>query len=145
MTINDNLQIVYFKDGAINPDLVDKIAKGWADKIYPADEFERKRQGKQKMTAAQLRRFYGDIKGLEMRWKNSQDKHTGFLEILPLIKLLKAKVAYALKRDVVSENFKDYIWKNVELIKKEDDLKAFLLFFEGVVGFCYANGIKDNG
>ncbi|MDE5833088.1 MAG: type III-A CRISPR-associated protein Csm2 [Desulfovibrio sp.] len=131
----------YFKDGAINPELVDKEAKIWADKFVPKSD---PRAGKLKIiNSAQLRRFYGDVKRLETRWLNSAEKKKTFSEILPMIKLLKAKSAYAYKRDLVPDSFREWIWDNVDQIHEEKDFKAFLLYFEAVVGFCYGNGLRD--
>lgn len=129
----------YFKNDAINPELVTDLAQNWADKFFPKDE-----RARGKINAAQLRRFYGDVKNLEMRWQNRSDKEKAFREILPMIKLLKAKAAYANKRGLVPPSFKDWIWENVDRINGERDFRAFLLYFEAVVGFCYGNGMGDN-
>lgn len=133
----------YFKGESINPDLVTVWAQEWADKFFPRQGGQQ-RQGRQ-ITSAQLRRFYGDVKNLEMRLENSADKDKAFSEILPMIKLLKAKAAYAKSRGLVPDNFKDWIWENVDMINGIRDFKAFLLYFEAVVGFCYGNGldVKD--
>lgn len=60
-----------------------------------------------------------------------------------MIKLLKAKAAYAFKRDLVPDSFREWIGKNVDMINEARDFQAFLLYFEAVVGFCYGNGLKD--
>lgn len=137
-------KIEYFKDGAVNPDLVTKYAEEYANKfVPPKDPNFKAKQTDKAVTSAQLRRFYGDVKKLEMRLKNSSDKDTAFLEILPLIKLLKAKAAYARKRELVNESFKNWINDNVDLINDRKEFAAFLLYFEAVVGFCYGNGLSD--
>lgn len=121
---------------AINPDLVTKWAQKWADEFAPPGNTRL-------MNAAQLRRFYGEVKRLELRWQNSENKARTFLEILPMIKLLKAKAAYSNVRKLVPDSFKQWIWDNVDMIREARDFKAFLLYFEAVVGFCYGNGLKD--
>lgn len=133
-----NVSVQYYKDGSINPELVTKYAEECALKFY-----DRNNKPQENVTSAQLRRFYGDVKNLEMRYMNSSDKKTAFQHILPLIKLLKAKVAYARHRKLVNEPFKNWIWENVDMVNSEKDFKAFLLYFEAVVGFCYGNGLKD--
>lgn len=133
----------YYKDGAINPDLVTVYARKWADAFVPKREYGA-RSSSRPINSAQLRRFYGDVKNLEMRWQNSMDKAQAFHEILPMIKLLKAKAAYAHKRNLVPDSFRDWVWENVDMINGERDFKAFLLYFEAVVGFCYGNGLGDN-
>ena len=141
----ENSNPSYFKDGAINPELVTTQAKAWADRFVPAqgDRQSGPKQGR-KINSAQLRRFYNDVKNLEMRWQNSTDKPRAFREILPMIKLLKARAAYANKRTLVPDSFRDWIWENIDMINNEQDFRAFLLYFEAVVGFCYGNGLGDN-
>lgn len=137
-------EIIYYKDNAINPELVTTLAEKWANKFVP--EMNKQQHGygtPKRINSAQLRRFYGDVKSLEMRWQNSTDKQQAFRDILPLIKLLKAKAVYALNRKLIMEDFKKWIWDNVDMINGERDFKAFLLHFEAVVGFCYGNGLKD--
>lgn len=130
-------EIIYYKDNAINPELVTTLAEKCAK------DFVQGPRDPKNIKSAQLRRFYGDVKTLEMRWQNSADKQQAFRNILPLIKLLKAKAAYAHTRTLVPLSFKSWIWKNVDMINNENDFKAFLLYFEAVVGFCYGNGLKD--
>lgn len=124
--------VEYYKDGAIHPELVTKMAQNAAQSFFsgPRDELK----------ASQLRKFYGDVKTLELRYKNSTNKKSAFQEILPLIKLLKAKSAYANSREVIPATFKNWIWENVDSISSEKDFLAFLLYFEAVVGFCH--GLK---
>ena len=129
---------------AMNPELVTTFAEAQAKLFYPPNTPDKPARGSV-VTSAQLRRFYGDVKGLERSWQNSPDerKEEAFLRILPLIKLLKAKSAYAYKRQLVNKSFMDWIWANVDAINDEKDFKAFLLYFEAVVGFCYGNGLND--
>lgn len=141
-----NTTFSYYKDGAINPELVTTLAEEWADKFVPrrVQRTLGAHEGKQiKLNTAQLRRFYGEVKRLELRWQNSENKPQTFLEILPMIKLLKAKAAYANKRELVPDTFRSWIWENVDMIREARDFQAFLLYFEAVVGFCYGNGLKD--
>lgn len=144
MPANPKDTFSYFENGTINPELVTTFAKKWADRFAP-DKNKQPDSGviQKSINSAQLRRFYGDVKNLEMRWQNSSDKEKTFHEILPMIKLLKAKAAYAHGRQLVQTNFRDWIWENVDMINTEDDFRAFLLYFEAVVGFCYGNGLKD--
>lgn len=83
----------------------------------------------------QLRRFYGVVKALERQLLDAQDKKGTFARILPMVKLLKAKSEYTLKRGVVPKSFKDWLWENVDSVNEKEDFKAFLLSFEAVVGF----------
>lgn len=144
MDANPDKITSYYIGNAINPALVDTLAKKWANAFYPPGGKAGNERGKKPIKASQLRKFYGEVKKLEMRWQNSGKRGQAFGEILPLIKLLKAKAAYANSRDYVPDSFRTWIWDNVDLIKADKDFQAFLLYFEAVVGFCYGNGLTDN-
>ncbi len=93
--------------------------------------------------SSQLRKFYGDVKSLEQTWINQQRSMIAFYGIMPQIKILKAKAAYARSRKVVPPYFEQWLERHVNAIKEPADFKAFLLHFEAVVGFCYGEGLKD--
>ncbi|WP_298068389.1 type III-A CRISPR-associated protein Csm2, partial [uncultured Mailhella sp.] len=76
-------------------------------------------------------------------WNYQKCSDEAFAGILPQIKILKAKAAYAKGRKVVPSAFSDWIAQHVDAINKPADFKAFLLHFEAVVGFCYGEGLKD--
>lgn len=127
--------IDYYKDKAkqeLNPIWVDSKAEEAAKSFIERPEIK----------TSQLRRFYADVKSLERQLLDAQDEQAAFGRILPMIKLLKAKSEYALKRKVVPESFKTWLWNNVDSIEDVLDFKAFLLHFEAVVGFS-ARYLKD--
>ena len=112
----------YTSDGNLDPKWVDSEAVEQAQKL-------------QGMKTSQLRKFYADVKSLERQYMAATDKDAAFARILPMIKLLKAKSAYALTRKVVPKEFRDWLWKHVDNISTFKDFSAFLLNFEAVVGF----------
>jgi len=101
------------------------------------------------MTSAQLRRFYGEVKNLE---KKATDNETGeiseqkFLTVLPMVKMMKSKVAYANNpsNKKVPDEFREWMDEHLDSIESHRDFRAFLLHFEAVVGFCYGLGLKNN-
>lgn len=98
-----------------------------------ADSFFRDR-----LTSAQLRRFYNEVKALEARIEAG-----GFEANAPLVKMLRSKVAYACPRQKnrkIPESFATFLWKHIEHIRSEQDFKDFRLMFEAVVGFFYGKG-----
>ena len=134
--------IRYYTDkGTIDPELVDGQALKVARQLVV--RYNDRIDQRNSIKSSQLRKFYGDVKSLELTWSNQQKSDAAFLGILPQIKMLKAKVAYAKGRGVVPQSFVDWINENVDQINKPDDFKAFLLHFEAVVGFCYGEGLKD--
>lgn len=92
-----------------------------------------------KMEYNQIRKFYSEIKNLERQLfcLKKDETSNSIAEILPMLKLLKAKSAYAVHRSVVPEEFKTWIWGHVDSIKNSQDFKVFALHFEAVVGFSY--------
>lgn len=92
-----------------------------------------------RLTAAQLRRFFNEVRALEARVKAEKHKE-GFEKIKPLIKMLKSKVAYSAGGRRVPREFKDFIFRCVDEIKDRDDFMGFVRHFESVVGFFYGEG-----
>ncbi len=123
----------YYRDPqktVIREDLLDKraheLAKGFAQ---GGNEYGKK------VSSSQLRNFFSDVRSLEAKIESGN-----FEAFRPHIKMLKAKVAYALDRGKVSDAFKNFISKCVDLIEDEKDFKAFVLFFEAIVGYFYGEG-----
>jgi len=99
------------------------------------------------LKSAQIRRFYHDVKALEAKINAAEDN--GFEMNLPLIKMLKSKVAYAcpekdFKGRKVPKEFKEFMDKCIDGIKEPDDFKAFALVFEAVVGYFYGEGGRQS-
>lgn len=141
----------YYDDaGNLNAGLLDDQAK------RNAESFVHVNNRKDKLNANQLRRFYNECKNLEKKFSFSKQKlvsesdsvavasQTAFLQILPLIKMLKAKVSYAANpsNPKIPRTFSNWLNNSIDGIKDENDFKAFLLSFEAVVGYCYGAGIS---
>lgn len=126
---------------------VDLKCDFWDKKDYDlssviADQAEELAKDIGSISRNQLRNFYGEVKSLEKRleiqgeqdWKN----------ILPLIKMLKAKVKYASSKASSVQNvppsFAVFIEKSVNKINTAKEFKDFCLIFEAVVGYIYGMG-----
>ena len=134
---------MYYKpDGSLDTKWVDSEALAVARKLV-IKGFNGKIDKNKSIKTSQLRKFYADVKSLERSWDYQGRSNAAFLGILPQIKILKAKAAYAKGRDVVPSAFTDWVNTHVEAIKSPKDFEAFLLHFEAVVGFCYGEGLKD--
>lgn len=121
-----------------------------------AVSFVQARDRRDKLNANQLRRFYNECKNLEKKFSFAKQKqagepgtieaaaHASFLQVLPLIKMLKAKVSYAANpsNPKIPRKFSDWLNTSIDGIKDEKDFEAFLLSFEAVVGYCYGAGIS---
>ncbi len=96
-----------------------------------------------RISSAQLRRFYGDFKSLEKKQQAAPNQQTAFLSTLPLIKMALSKAIYAKARKTVPDAFVKWIETHTKAINSLEDFQAFMLHFEAVVGFCYAYDLKD--
>lgn len=133
---------MYYKpDGSLDSKWVDSEALVMARKLVVKDAGDR--MNRNNIKSSQLRKFYADVKSLERTWEYQDCSDAAFLGILPQIKILKAKAAYAQGRQVVPAAFTKWIGEHVDAISTPSDFKAFLLHFEAVVGFCYGEGLKD--
>jgi len=133
---------MYYKtDGSLDPKWVDSEALAVARKLVMKNSYGK--TDKDSIKSSQLRKFYADVKSLERTWEYQKRSEAAFLGILPQIKILKAKAAYAKSRDVVPSAFVQWINRHVDAVSTSADFKAFLLHFEAVVGFCYGEGLKD--
>jgi len=133
----------YTSDGKnIRPELLDTEARdlgnAFANKNKRYDYY---------ISSNQLRRYYNDVKELqakiEKHLKDNKDSQNSELlkEFLPLIKMLKAKVAYGRRpgaKDRVSRTFQETMDACIDLIKSPRDFQTFVLFFESIVGYYYA-------
>ena len=108
-------------------ELFNVTAKNWAEKIGVDKKFG--------VQNTQMRKFYNKV--LEL---NEKAKHKDFDEILPFVKMLNSKVAYASQRSsgsgkIVNSAFVSMMNSCVNQIDKKEDLNTFKLFFEAVIGF----------
>ena len=109
-------------------ELFNKTAKQWAEDIGV---------GKGGVQNTQIRKFYDKV--LEL-YEKSQTNEEDFSEILPFVKMLNSKVAYASSRNsaggkLVNQKFVQMMNNCINQINSKEDLKIFKLFFEAVIGF----------
>jgi CRISPR-associated protein Csm2 len=100
-----------------DPDLFNATAKNWAEKI-------------ERTKKSQVRNFYDKVLELEQRAKQE-----AFEDVLPFVKMLNSKVAYAVSRRVASKEFEEMMHLCIEQVKTKENLTVFKLFFEAVLGF----------
>jgi CRISPR type III-A-associated protein Csm2 len=132
----------YDDKGNLTPVFLDKLPKELGKRFI-----------NERVSSSQLRRFYGDFKQLQHKMQSdkdfkdkiSSDKPEDLQKYLPLIKMLKAKVAYGARpraegRPLLSQGFKQTIEEGIELIRTPRDFQAFALFLECTVGYYYGEG-----
>ena len=133
----------YYDDaGNLRAGLLDSEAQA------AAETFVCTHDRRNKLNANQLRRFYNECKNLEKKYtflqQKNKDEDSAFLQVLPLIKMLKAKVSYASNpsNPKIPKTFSAWLNAAIDGVKDAKDFEAFLLSFEAVVGYCYGAGIS---
>ena len=111
-------------------ELFDNTAKQIAERLNQAPKEANK--------SAQLRRFFDELvmwfeKAQSAGEKDQQDQRTN--EILPLIRMINAKAAYAHGRKLVTPDFTSFLTRCLQQIKNFETLKNSKLLFEAVLGF----------
>ncbi|NWG04356.1 MAG: type III-A CRISPR-associated protein Csm2 [Syntrophaceae bacterium] len=122
------MDLTFWKDKnkkLIDPDLFSTKAEELAKSIYG------EQTGKANKPT-QIRKFYDEILRFEGILKASP---TDFDNILPYLKMLNAKAAYAMGRELVSKKFKDFISNSLNQVKDKDDFDVFAGLFEAFMGY----------
>lgn len=119
------IELDYKKDS----ELFNKTAKKWAEKIGADKKFG--------VQNTQIRKFYDQILDLVNKAKHSDDFDG---EILPFVKMMNSKVAYASTRksaggNIVNKSFVDMMNSCINQVNTKAQLSVFKLFFEAVIGF----------
>jgi CRISPR-associated protein Csm2 len=109
----------YHKDS----ELFNETAQMWAKEICGT----RRDCG---VKSTQLRNFYEKVMELE-----EKAERENFDEVLPFVKMLNSKVAYAKTRGTVNDIFVTMMNQCISQVNTRDTLKLFKLFFEAVIGF----------
>ena len=132
---------LYFEGTNVRKELLDEEARAAAEKFIP---IERGKPTRDAIKNAQLRRFFGELKGYQRKLEQMQGGiDENFKSVLPMIKMMNAKVTYAKARKVVPASFEGWMKKHVAAIESAQDFQAFLLHFEAIIGFCYGLDPKD--
>jgi CRISPR-associated protein Csm2 len=119
---------MFWKDKSkkqLDPELFSSKAEMYAKKI-----FEEGNKGTNAST--QIRKFYDEVLRFDSILKTDKSE---FENILPYLKMLNAKAAYAMGRDLISKGFKDFISESLNNIKDIDDFDAFAGLFEAFMGY----------
>lgn len=114
-----------------NQELFNEEAKKYAEKIGTG------------VKNTQMRKFYDYVLEYNIKSKNISNEDFKS-DILPFIKMLNSKVAYASTRSsgsgkLVNKAFVDMIEDCIRGVSEKKDLENFKLFFEAVIGFHKGN------
>ncbi len=112
----------------LDPELFSSRAEKLAEKINVEQQQSRGRSNK----PTQIRNFYEEVLRFDSMIKTNPDE---FVSMLPYLKMLNAKVAYAVGRDLVTKGFKDFISNSLKQVNDKDDFDAFAGLFEAFIGY----------
>lgn len=106
-------------------------------------EAEKIAKSLEKVSTAQLRAFFNEIKALRNRLENnSKEEH--FEKIYPFVLMIKSKVQYRLAKDKKLEPLKNFLYAGIDEIQKQNKIgrgketfENFAIFFETIVGYAY--------
>ena len=120
------IELDYTKD----VELFNKTADSWAGKIG---------NGRGGVQNTQMRKFYDQVLNLHQDAKSMEEEEFQS-DLLPFVKMLNSKVAYASTRNsgggkIVNKSFVDMMSLCINQVKSKKDLNTFKLFFEAVIGF----------
>lgn len=147
------MDVKYYSDkdkNQINPDLFSSHAEEWAKWVCESGLVAKldKKTGKEKKSLeknkiSQIRKFYDEV----VKFESDVKKGEKYELILPYLKMLNAKAAYAEGRKLITGEFKAFIKQAIEQLT-ENDQKTFNLFssfFEAFMGYYkyYESQYKD--
>lgn len=93
--------------------------------------------------STQLRKFYDELAMWNERVQQAREsRQAKFDELLPFIKMLKAKVAYARGRKHIDNNFLEVFNRCIDQIQSVETLREAKLFMEAVMGYCKLEEVK---
>ncbi|MBI4378135.1 MAG: type III-A CRISPR-associated protein Csm2 [Nitrospinae bacterium] len=122
------MEVKFWKDKAkkqIDSELFSSKAEVLAKEIF--------NEGNNKTNKpTQIRKFYDEVLRFDSMLKTNP---AVFENILPYLKMLNAKAAYSMGRDLVSKGFKEFISASLNQIKDKDDFDAFAGLFEAFMGY----------
>lgn len=118
------IELDYKKDS----ELLNKTAEKWANDIGA---------GRDGVQNTQIRKFFDQVLDLNNKAKHSDDFEG---EVLPFVKMLNSKVAYASSRNsaggkLINKTFVDMMNSCINQVDSKESLGVFKLFFESVIGF----------
>lgn len=135
------MEIKFWKDKSkklLEPDLFSLTAEKLAREVKESSE-------KNKDKPTQIRKFYDEVLRFNSIVKTTPDE---FDNILPYLKMLNAKAAYAVGRKLISDKFKSFISDSLSQVKDKEDFDAFVGLFESFIGyykFYYEKNDKNIG
>jgi CRISPR-associated protein Csm2 len=122
------MEIKFWKDKKnklIKPDLFSVDAESLAKKV--AEEGTKTCNKR-----SQIRKFYDEVLNFSARVGKDNAE---FEKMIPYLKMLNAKAAYAKGRGLISDTFKNFISISLQQLNDRDDFEVFAGLFEAFMGY----------
>jgi len=116
------------KNRQIDPELFSTTAEELANKI----NLERMNSRDKLNKPTQVRKFFDEVIRFQVMIISNPEQ---FNELLPYIKMLNAKAAYAAGRDLIGNEFKLFLSDSLKQVNDREDFEIFCSFFEAFLGF----------
>ncbi len=100
---------------------------------------------KRPLTSSQLRRFFGEVKRLERKYKllaREKGEDEAFNEIEPMLGMLAVNANYTWERGKIPDKFREFLENSVRSINSGKQFEEFAKYFEAVVGHYYYEAKK---
>lgn len=132
------MEVKLWKDSAkkeLDSELFSETAEKLAKEFWT--DYANSSMGKKKNNPSQIRKFYDEVQFFDAQLVQGGEgkAEANFARFLPYIKMLNAKAAYAVGRDLISLSFRDFIKGALVQIKNRDDFRVFVRLFEAVMGY----------
>ena len=111
----------------IDPELFSQQADDLAKQV----NLERGRTDKLN-NPTQLRKFFDEVIRFQTLLQGDGEQ---FSALLPYIKMINAKAAYAMGRELIGPQMKNFISDSLKQVNDKDDFELFCSFFEAFMGF----------
>ena len=121
-----------------SPDMPEEIFSDIAQQAAELVNISGNSGRKKKNTRTQLRRFYDELVMWNDSVQQAEARQEKYAELVPFIKMLKAKVTYAKGREHVDENFERFFSHCVNKIENPATLRHCKLFMEAFMGYYKA-------
>ena len=122
----------------IDPELFSEKAENLAKAI----NMERMNSRNNLNKSTQLRKFFDEVIRFQGMLQSNPEQ---FNELLPYIKMLNAKAAYAAGRDLIGTEFKNFLSDSLRQVSSREDFEVFCTFFEAFLGFYKFYAEKEKG
>lgn len=115
-----------------------------AEKIAQVVNQERVQSRDKLNKPTQIRKFFDEVIRFQGMIQSNPEQ---FNELLPYIKMVNAKAAYAAGRDLIGTEFKSFLSDSLKQVNNRNDFELFCSFFEAFLGFYkfYAEKEKNGG